>query len=187
VSTSYISRHGVGSLAVLAAVVALLFGTGTDSAQQPSVQLQQPQGPREEAPRYLGDMPLPLPESKHVVLQTTPQELVASITAARARRDMAALARCCSTSAGRPALDQLDEVRAERDFFEGEQLMVRLERAAKARTLRVEQQEGRPRTEPDERVDATGMLVFPSGTQAITELQLPIVRIRGAWYVRVSP
>ena len=65
--------------------------------------------------------------------------------------------------------------------------MVRLERAVKAKTLRVEQQEGRPRAEADERVDATGMLVFPSGTQAITELQLPIVRIRGAWYVRVSP
>lgn len=182
-SSSYVSRHGVGSLAALSAALALLVGFGAQGSQSTAV-VQPPQEPRAEAPRYVGDVPLPLPESQHLVLQTTPEELVASVVAARARRDLAALSRCCSQSIGRVALDQFDAARAERDFFDAEVLMDRFEAAVKKNALRIEQREVK-RTEAGE--DAVGTITFATGTAALPEVQMPIVRVGGAWYLKVTP
>ena len=184
-SASYFSRHGAKAIAALAASLALWSAIRTDSSS-PRQQPQEPQarGPRVEAPRYVGDAPALLPESTTIVLQTTPEELVASVIAARARGDLAALARCCSTSAGRPSLDQLDAVRAERDFVEGAALWTRLEAAAARKTLRIEQER---RRQQGAGPDATGFLTFASGAASSEELQIPIARIGGAWFVWVAP
>ncbi len=186
-SSSHVSRHGAKPVAVLAVLFALLVAVGTGSSSlRKNPQGVVPQGPGGEPPRYVGDAPAPLPESEAIVLQNTPAELVASVLAARTRRDLAALARCCSTSAGRQLLDQLDAVRAERDFFESEQLWTRLAAAAAGQALRVETQ-ARPAPEQGTAIDATGTVAFASGSAAIAELQLSIVHIGGAWFLRVSP
>ncbi len=188
-SSSYVSRHGAGALAALAALIAVLVAVPRDTAstQGPRAVVQNPV----EAPRSIGDVPLPVPESRVVVLQSTPEELLASVIAARGRGDLAALARCSSTSVDRPALDQLDAARAERDFVDGDEIWKRIEAAAKARTLRVEQVQKVVQGKGDP-IEATGSFVVPSAgprsaSPGLAELQVPIVRIRGAWFVRVSP
>lgn len=182
-NSSYVSRHGVGSLAALAAALALLVGLGGDNSS-PAVAVRQPQEPRAEAPRYVGDVPLPLSESAHPVLQTTPEELVATVVAARARRDLAALSRCCSQSVGRVALDQFDAARAERDFYDPEVMMERFEAAVQKKALRIEQRDVK-RGEAGE--DGLGTIAFATGMKSLPEVQMPIVRIGGAWYLKVSP
>lgn len=188
-SSSYVSRHGAGALAALAALIAVLVTVPRDTAstQGPRAVVQNPVEP----PRSIGDAPLPVPESRVVVLQSTPEELLASVIAARGRGDLAALARCSSTSAGRPALDQLDTARAERDFVDGDEIWKRIEAAKAARTLRVEQAKQAAKQKGDP-IEATGSFVAPSAgrgsaSAGLAELQIPIVCIRGAWFVRVSP
>lgn len=183
-NSSYVSRQGVGSLAALAAALALLVGLGGDNSSQAVTAVRQPQEPRAVAPRYVGDVPLPLPESAHPVLQTTPEELVATVVAARARRDLAALARCCSQSVGRVALDQFDAARAERDFYDAQVMMERFEAAVQKKALRIEQHEVK-RSEAGE--DAVGTIAFATGAMGLPEVQMPIVRIGGAWYLKVTP
>lgn len=187
-SASLVSRYAVGSSAIVASLVALVVSLGVGSS------VQGPQQERvAEAPRFVGDTPLPLPESATVVLQTTPDELARSIVGARGRRDLAALAHCSSTSTGRTALDQIDAARAERDFFDGDALWRAFESAMTERVLRVEDRVV-PGTE--EGIEAAAEWVFPNAAPnrdagnarvALVEIRIPLVRIRGAWFVRVAP
>lgn len=190
-SASFVSRYAVGSSAVVASVVALILSLGAGSTERP--QQPMPQERVAEAPRFVGDAPLPLPESATVVLQTTPDELARSIVEARGRRDLAALARCSSTSSGRAGLDQLDAARAERDFFDGDALWRAFESASKERILRVEDTKV---ARGDEGVEAAAEWVFPNALPNrdtrnqkvdLVEIRVALVRIRGAWFVRVSP
>ncbi len=187
-SSSYVSRQDAMSTGALVALLALLitFATGR-SSRDGLRQDPKPQEQQAAAPRHVGDAPMPLAESRTVVLQTTPEELVASVIAARARRDLAALARCSSTTVDRPALDQIDAARAERDFVDGEVLWTRLEAAVKAKTLRTLLVEKPERSEDGFAFEASGTLVFPSGSRSIDEFSVAIVRHRGAWFVKVSP
>lgn len=186
--TSHAFRYGAGSLAVVASLLALLsFGSGSSSAPE----LLQPQDPV-VTPRSVGDVPLPLAESTTVVLQNTPDQLLDSVIAARGRRDIAALARCSSTTAGQPALDQFDAARAERDFFDGEQLWTLLTAAKNGRTLQIDDVKAPVFSAEDraQKVEALAMVTAPvKGAKAagLSEVQIGIVRIAGAWYVRVSP
>jgi len=187
--TSYAFRYGAGSLAVVASLTALLTFSGNSRT---TPELLPPQGPVVEAPRYAGDAPLLLAESRTLVLQTTPDQLLDSVVAARARRDIAALARCSSTTAGRPALDMIDAARAERDFFDGEQLWSLLTEAKNGRTLRLDEVR-EPVWSDEDRAQGADALVMATIVRkelkyaAAPELQIPLVRIAGAWFVRVSP
>lgn len=186
-SMTFVSRHDAMSVGAIAALLALLITLGVSASSQRGPQGPGRQDPKAEAPRFVGDAPAPLAESTTVVLQTTPEELVASVLAARARNDLAALARCCSTTVGRAGLDQIDAARAERDFVEGGVLWDRLAVAAKAKKLRFEQVEQRTQAEDGTTFEASGTIAFPSGSRSIDELNFEIVRNRGAWFVKVSP
>lgn len=145
-----------------------------------------PPTPPQSPPRFLGEPPQPLVEAQARAMPTTPLELATAMLAARDRRDLAALARSCSTSIGRPDLDALDAARAERDFYDSSAAVWdQLRQALAAGTLQVATADEAPAGDPP--IDGRGTLTVPFRTAALDALTLPIVRSNGQWFLAVAP
>lgn len=143
------------------------------------------------ASAYLGDRPLALAESSRPILKSTPEELLQTILNARKDKDVAALARCSSTSLGRPLLDQIDTARVERDFFDSnEKLWQAIEQALASGTLQVEISSlADPVGDPPVEARAELIIPMPKNTNAagLEELHLRSVRVLGQWVLEVMP
>lgn len=181
------------SAGAAAILVLILTGARRGSSADPTpneARVPAAQQNPQEPVRYQGDAPAPLAESAMTLARGTPEELMATVLAARGRRDLAALARCCSTAVGRDALDRLDAIRAERDFYESaEQIWASLQRALDAAQLRVETAPVPAVVPVANRANvatARGMVVFASGGVALPEFSLAIVQHNGLWSLEVA-
>ncbi len=169
-----------------------LFAAPLQASQATDRPAAAPQGPG-EAPRYLGDAPALLAESTATLLRGTPEELVATVLAARERRDLAALARCCSISVGRDQLDNLDAVRAERDFFDSPAPMwAALQKALDAAQVRVAVAKLAPAVPGAGAAaapvaTARGTVTFARDSVELPEMTLAVVQYAGSWYFEVAP
>lgn len=122
--------HGLGALACTAAMAGILtltltgFGKAEEPAkpQQPTPQpvtLETPAAPAEadpapETPKvYVSPQQ---PESEWRIGNLSVIELVEGVLAARERNDLAYLARCMESTAGKPALNEEDLLLAHRQF-----------------------------------------------------------------------
>ena len=165
---------GLAVAAAIAGIIGIVIVALPQANDEGKATEQEPQAPTPEPePDKPADEHVspPAEESEWAVSNATVEELVEGILLARARNDLAWLARTMESTAGKESLVEDDLLAAHRQYTWGstDELWVKVAQSWQDRTFTVEADGNK------------AMLVMNVGGN-LGELRLPFVRIDGAWY-----